>query len=54
MKEEKEKIGKHFNPDKFKMVCCPSCKGTGKSSVGDKDGKVCWQCGGFGWVKKES
>jgi len=97
MKTKKRKLHKSFNPDRYKMIPCPSCKGTGKSSYGDKgvnpfdsasltvgsspDGKhvnqkagnqvegsglilsgafsaverikVCRQCGGFGWVKKE-
>jgi hypothetical protein len=40
-------------PEKYKMIFCPSCEGTGKSSNGDEVAKVCSQCGGFGWVKKE-
>ena len=53
MRRKKEKLNKHFNPEKYKMDFCPSCKGTGKLSGGDKGVKVCSQCGGFGWVKKE-
>jgi hypothetical protein len=97
MKRKKEKLNKNFNPEKYKMACCPYCKGTGKSPDGDEgvnpfdspslvpgfipDGKhddqnagnqvegsglilsgafraverikVCSQCGGFGWIKKE-
>jgi len=53
MKREKEKLNKQFDPEKYKMIFCPSCRGTGKSSNGDEGGKVCRQCGGFGWVKKE-
>lgn len=97
MKRKKEKLDRHFNPDRYKMACCPSCRGTGKSPDGDEgvnpfdaasltvgfspDGKhvnqkagnqvegsglilsgafsaverikVCSQCGGFGWIKKE-
>jgi len=54
MRREKEKLYKEFNPEKYKMAWCPYCKGTGKSSNGDEAVKVCMQCGGFGWVKKEN
>ncbi len=53
MRRRKEKLNKQFNPDKYKMIFCPSCKGTGKSTNRDKETKVCSQCGGFGWIKKE-
>ncbi len=36
------------------MIYCPSCGGSGKLSNGDEKVKVCSQCGGFGWVKKEA
>jgi hypothetical protein len=52
MKRKKEKLDKHFNPEKYKMTCCPYCRGRGKSSNKDEGVKVCSQCGGFGWVKK--
>jgi hypothetical protein len=53
MERKKEKLNKNFNTEKYKMACCPYCRGTGKSSNGDEEAKVCSQCGGFGWVKKE-
>ena len=53
MKRKKEKLNKHFSPEKYGMDRCPYCRGTGKSSNGDEGVKVCSQCGGFGWVKKE-
>ena len=52
MKTMKRKLQKSFNPEKYKMIYCPSCGGTGKSSIGDEKVKVCSRCGGFGWVKK--
>jgi ribosomal protein L37AE/L43A len=52
METRKRKSHKEFNPEKYKMACCPSCGGTGKLSNGDEKVKVCSQCGGFGWVKK--
>jgi len=54
MKGKKEKLNARFNPEKYKMACCPYCRGTGKSPDKDKGVKVCSQCGGFGWVKKEN
>jgi len=53
METKKRKLHKTFNPEKYNMICCPYCGGTGKSSDGDEKVKVCSQCGGFGWVKKE-
>ena len=53
MGTKKRELPKSFNPKKYKMISCPSCRGTGKSSDGDEEVKVCSQCGGFGWVKKE-
>jgi len=53
MKRKKEELNKHLNPEKYKMSCCPYCNGTGRLSNVDKVVKVCSQCGGFGWVKKE-
>ena len=53
MNREKEKSNRHFNPEKYKMSCCPYCKGAGKVSNRDEGAKVCGRCGGFGWVKKE-
>jgi len=54
MKREKEKLNRHFNPEKYKMTCCPHCRGRGKSADDDEGVKVCSQCGGFGWVRKEN
>jgi hypothetical protein len=53
MKTKKTEMDKSFNPEKYNMIYCPSCRGTGKSFNGDEGVKVCTQCGGFGWVKKE-
>jgi DnaJ-class molecular chaperone len=53
MKRKTEKSNQRFNPEKYRMMSCPSCGGTGKSSSGDEKVKVCSLCGGFGWVRKE-
>jgi ribosomal protein L37AE/L43A len=52
MGTKKRKLHKSFNPEKYKMISCPFCRGTGKSSNAGEGIKVCIQCGGFGWVKK--
>jgi hypothetical protein len=54
MRRKKERFYKSFNPEKYKMIFYPYCRGTGKSSNKDGGVKVCSQCGGFGWVKKEN
>jgi DnaJ-class molecular chaperone len=53
MGTKKRKLYKSFNPEKYKMILCPSCGGMGKSSNGNEEVEVCSRCGGFGWVKKE-
>ena len=53
MGTKKRESPKSFNPEKYEMVSCPSCGGTGKSANEDEKVRVCNQCGGFGWVKKE-
>jgi hypothetical protein len=53
MGTEKEKLYKILNPEKYKMITCPSCRSTGKSSNKNKEVKVCRQCGGFRFIKRE-
>ena len=53
MIRKKRKLDQHFDPEKYQMICCPHCKGAGKLPDGEKGIKVCSQCGGFGWIKKE-
>jgi DnaJ-class molecular chaperone len=40
-----------FNPEKYAMAVCPSCKGNGYILTPKR--KPCPKCGGFGFVKKE-
>jgi len=54
MRRKKERFYKSFNPGKYMMACCPYCRGIGRSFNKDAKVKVCSQCGGFGWVKKEN
>jgi rRNA maturation endonuclease Nob1 len=46
-------IGKRVNPERYGMIFCPSCKGSGKSFTAGKGVDVCKVCGGFGAIKKE-
>lgn len=52
MKGKSGKLNKGFNPEKYQMSCCPHCRGRGKSPHQGEGVKVCWQCGGFGWIRK--
>jgi DnaJ-class molecular chaperone len=52
MTSKKRKVYKGFNPEKYTMIFCPSCGGTGKL-LNDEEVNVCSKCGGFGLVKKE-
>jgi len=48
-----QKTGRHFDPDKYGLIYCPVCKGSGKLFNGVEERVVCKICGGFGFIKKE-
>ena len=49
---EKTVMGTRFNPDRYGMIYCPVCKGSGKI-INEIEGRVvCKICGGFGLIKK--
>jgi DnaJ-class molecular chaperone len=50
---KKPNKGKWFAPEKYGMIFCPDCAGSGKSIYDAKEGSVCKVCGGFGLIKKE-
>jgi len=52
MQMEKTFIGRRFNPDRYAMIYCPVCNGSGKLFEVEGGG-VCKICGGFGFVKKQ-
>jgi hypothetical protein len=43
---------KKFNPEKYGMMVCSVCAGGGRIRNPD-DVKICQNCGGFGFVRKE-
>jgi DnaJ-class molecular chaperone len=47
------KIDEAFNPEKYGMIFCPDCRGSGKSFHNAKGASVCKACGGFGLIKKQ-
>jgi len=47
------KIGEKFNPEKYGMIFCPNCCGSGRSFTNPEGGNVCKVCGGFGLIKRE-
>jgi hypothetical protein len=49
----KTKITERFNPEKYGMVFCPDCSGSGKSFLDSKGDNVCKVCGGFGLIRKQ-
>jgi DnaJ-class molecular chaperone len=51
--EEVAQMEKKFAPEKYAMMACPVCNGQGWIFSPD-DVKVCQNCGGFGFVRKES
>jgi DnaJ-class molecular chaperone len=54
MPMEKTVMGRRFNSDKYGMIYCPVCNGSGKLLNGAEGGIVCKVCGGFGLVKKHT
>jgi rRNA maturation endonuclease Nob1 len=50
---KKPNKGKWFALEKYGMIFCPICAGSGKSVYDAKEGRVCKVCGGFGLIKKE-
>jgi len=44
---------KRFKPEKYGMIFCPDCGGSGRSFTNFKGTNVCNVCGGFGLIKKE-
>jgi DnaJ-class molecular chaperone len=45
-------MDKKFMPEKYGMMACPICDGQGRICSPD-DVKVCLNCGGFGFIRKE-
>ena len=43
---------KIFQPEKYGMAICPTCKG--KGYISDPKRQRCQKCGGFGFVRKET
>jgi rRNA maturation endonuclease Nob1 len=49
----KTKVGRGFNPNKYGMIFCPNCSGSGRSFADGQGVNVCNVCGGVGLIKKE-
>jgi rRNA maturation endonuclease Nob1 len=50
---EKTVMPGRFNPDRYGMIYCPLCNGSGKLFNELEERVVCKICGGFGFIKKE-
>ncbi len=46
------KMKKTFDAEKYGMTLCPLCKGKGFIIASKR--QCCQECGGFGYIKKES
>ena len=44
--------GGRIDPEKYGMIFCPYCEGSGKSCSDAEGTKVCKICGGFGLIIK--
>ena len=49
----KTRIDEKFKPERYGMIFCPDCSGSGRSFTEAKGTNVCKVCGGFGLIKKE-
>jgi DnaJ-class molecular chaperone len=47
------RIDEGFKPEKYGMIFCPDCNGSGRSFTEAKGTNVCNVCGGFGLIKKK-
>ena len=50
---EKKAMDRHFNPERYGMIYCPVCRGSGKLFNEVEGRVVCKICGGFGFIKRE-
>jgi rRNA maturation endonuclease Nob1 len=50
---EKTAINGRFKAERYGMIYCPDCKGSGKSFNKVKESEVCKVCGGFGLIKED-
>jgi len=46
------RMGGRFDPEKYGMIFCPDCSGSGKSFMDPQGDNVFKVCGGFGLIKK--
>jgi len=49
---ERKAKRKRIDPEKYGMIFCPYCEGSGKSSSDAEGTMVCKTCGGFGLIIK--
>jgi len=54
MEVTKKTEGKRANPEKYAMIFCPECHGSGKYFNPTKEVEVCKFCQGFGAIRKEA
>jgi rRNA maturation endonuclease Nob1 len=50
---ERKAKGGRIDPEKYGMIFCPYCKGSGKSFTDTEGIGVCKACGGFGLIIKK-
>jgi hypothetical protein len=50
---ERKARGGRIDPEKYGMIFCPYCGGSGKSFTDAEGIKVCEFCGGFGLIIKK-
>ena len=49
---ERKAKGGRIDPEKYGMIFCPCCAGSGKSLTDAEGIRVCKTCGGFGLIIK--
>jgi rRNA maturation endonuclease Nob1 len=47
------KTDERFKPERYGMIFCPGCSGSGRSLEDTKGVDVCSICGGFGLIRKD-
>ena len=51
-KPKKETAGRLFDPERYGLIFCDKCSGSGRRYNGDETVCVCEDCGGFGLIRK--
>ena len=50
---KKEITGRIFDPERYEMIFCSGCNGSGRTPDDATGTNICRVCGGFGLIRKQ-